>query len=181
MNLLLACFIAYLIGAFPISRRRKVLFPTDHSMFRTFRTSEFIEYFILDLLKGALAVAIAWLIGGVVAAHLSILFVVLGELCPCFPSGYPRYGWTVAAGGLLVVSPILILISLGVYLLSLLLTRYLVWSTFLALLAFLLCLIVFSVHLYLWLIIISVAGMLVLNRTHWRRKGWHLPGWKKWR
>ncbi len=129
--------------------------------------------------KGAVAVLIAWMIAGIVAAHVAVIFVVLGEMCPCFPSRHPRNGWSVAAGALLVISPIFILISLGVYLLSLLITRTFVGSFFLAIIAFLLCLIFFAAQLYLWILVLSIAGMLTIHRPKWLRKGLRIRRWRK--
>lgn len=174
MNLLLACLLSYLIGSFPLSRNQKAFFHMDRSAFRTFRISDTFGILLLDLCKGALAIVIAWFIAGIIAAHIAIIFVVLGEIYPCFPPRYSRNGWSVAAGAFLVVSPILILISLCIYLFSLIITRYFFWSTCLALISFFICLLVFAAHIYLWLIVICVAGMLTIHRPKWLHKGWRI-------
>lgn len=181
MNYILACLLAYVIGAIPLSREQKSLIQSDQSAFRTFRLPDILPVLALDICKGAIAVALAWLIGGAVCAHLAVIFVVLGEICPPFPTRYARSGWAVAAGALLVISPLLILISLIIYLLSLLLTRYFVWSTGLAIVAFVMGLIVFAVQFSVWLIVLCVAGMLAIHRPkyRWQRKSWGLPRWRR--
>lgn len=176
MKLLLAGCIAYLIGAIPLSRDLKVFDYTDHTAFRTFRISELLIFFILTLFKGALAVIIAWAIAGTVAAHLAIILAVVGELYPCFPSSRSRNGWAVAAGGLLVVSPIVILISFGVYLLTLLLTRTFFASFILSLIVFIICAIFFAMQISLWILVLGLIVLLLFPRSKWR-KGWRIKRW----
>lgn len=180
MNYLLACLIAYLIGMIPVSPMQNMLIQADRSAFRTFRLVDVLPVIVLEIIKGAVAVVIAWLIAGVVAAHLAVIFVVLGALCPFIPFHYQSDGWGVAAGALLVISPIMILISLLIFLLSLFITRYFLWSTCLAVIAFLICLILFAAHVYVWLVAIGVIAMLSIQRPHfWKRKGWYIPWWRK--
>lgn len=181
INTLLACLMAYLIGMIPLSKKQRSIYQDDRSAFRTMRLLDILPILMIEICKGALAVVIAWLIGGAIAAHLAVICVVLGELCPLFPSRTPRSGWGVAAGAFLVISPVLILISLLVYLLSLLLTRYYIWSTLFACVAFMISLAFFAVHFSVWLIVICVAGMLVIQRPQfWHRKGWkRRPWWRR--
>lgn len=179
MSFIIACLLAYLIGSVPISPTPKAFVHADYAAFRTLRIRDILSVFMLDMVKGALAVIIAWMIAGVVAAHMAVIFVVLGEVCPCFPPRSPRNGWAVAAGALLVVSPILILISLCIYLFSLLITRTFVGSFLLAAIAFVICLVLFAAHLYLWILVICLAGMLTIHRPKWLRKGLKIRRWRR--
>lgn len=164
MNVVCACLLAYLIGSIPPLRPPKMPFHTSDAAFHTLPIKNVLAIYFLDLGKGALAVITAWLMAGVVAAHFAVIFVVLGEVYPCFPSYHSRNGWAVAAGALLVISPILILISLCVYLLSLLLTRTFGLSFAIALLAFLIGLVLFAAQIYLWVLVIGLVGMLSIKR-----------------
>jgi acyl phosphate:glycerol-3-phosphate acyltransferase len=182
MSYLAACLLAYLLGSISFVPRPRTtsLLQVDQAAFRTQRLFDLWPVLAIDLTRGALAVGIAWLIAGTVAAHLAAICVVLGELAPPWPTRAPHPGLGVAAGALLVLGPLYMLISLAVYLLSLVLTRFVFWSTCLAALAFLLCLILFAAQLYLWLVVIGLAAMVCIQQppSFKRRKGFRRPWWR---
>jgi acyl phosphate:glycerol-3-phosphate acyltransferase len=151
--------LAYVIGAFPIQwlKKKRRIYPI-------------LLFVFLDLCKGIFATLIGWWLGGMVVAHLAAIVVVVGEIYPIFTWFRGGNGVGVAAGALAVLSPILILVGLVVYILSLLITRYLFLSTFLSTLAVIIFSLILVTHFYVWVVIFCL-GCLVLNRhrVHWHR------------
>ncbi|SFJ46313.1 glycerol-3-phosphate acyltransferase PlsY [Thermoflavimicrobium dichotomicum] len=125
---------------------------------------------LIDLLKGMIAPGLAWLTVGMVGAHLAAVAVVLGQIYPIWGSKRGDTGITVATGAIFILSPILILVGSVIYLFSLLVTRYMVLSVFFATLAVMLFSLVFIAHVYLWVVTISVGGLILFRQQrYWRR------------
>lgn len=179
MKLVIACVLAYLIGSLPPFRPPRATIYANDAAFRTMPIQNVLLMFGLDIGKGAFAVILAWIIAGIGAAHLAVIFVVLGEAYPCFPFRHARNGWAVATGALLVISPVIILISLAIYLLSLLLTRTFGLSFAIALIAFFIGLVLWAAQIYFWLLVMGLVGLLSLHRLKQLHKRFRLRRWKK--
>lgn len=177
MSLVFACLLAYFIGSIPLVQT-SILY-SDSAAFRAYPMRDVFGTLILHMIKGAFAVIIAWIIGGMLAANLAVIFVVLGECCPCFSIRVARNGWAVAAGALLVVSPIIMIITLLIYLLCFLVTRTFFLSFLFAIIAFLIGLIVLAAQIYLWILVICLFSMLVVHRPNWFRRRLKILRWRK--
>lgn len=177
MSIVFACLLAYFIGSIPLVQT-SILY-SDSAAFRAYQTRDVFGSMILHMIKGALAVIIAWMIGGILAAHLAVIFVVLGECCPCFSIRVARNGWAVAAGALLIVSPIIMIITLLIYLLCLLVTRTFFFSFLFATIAFLISLILLAAQIYLWILVICLVSILTIQRPNWFRRGYKIRWWRR--
>ncbi|MDN4592974.1 glycerol-3-phosphate acyltransferase, partial [Polycladomyces subterraneus] len=131
MRALIIALVAYGIGMFPfygwwVGRRinGKVIMHTGP-------LQDVVLWVVLEMTKGALAVLIGLVMGGWFGASVAALMVVVGRLYPVVPAFRSGGGTAVAAGALFVLSPMLIVVGILIYLVSLLLTRYLGISTLL--------------------------------------------------
>ena len=158
MPIVISICIAFLIGSFPL----------EFLMGRGYRRWA-IWLLVGEWLKWAVAVGFAWYYAGLLVAHFAALVVVLTHMYP-FYSRYSRSGIWVAAGALLVLSPILTLVTLAIFCLSLLFVKQIRFALTLALIAFLLLAILLSVHLSIWVLCFLLTGFLC---TRSYVKGWH--------
>jgi glycerol-3-phosphate acyltransferase PlsY len=124
-----------------------------------------IIYWFLDLAKGIVITFLAYLIGGWFEAYLASILAVVMTLfllkCNTF---------AVAAGSTFVLSPILIFIGIGVFLVSLLITRYYFLSTFFTVVSVIIFGLILASHLAIWATIFTL-GIIVCwgHRHHFRR------------
>ncbi|MCH5583364.1 glycerol-3-phosphate acyltransferase [Shimazuella sp. AN120528] len=124
-----------------------------------------ITYWLFDLGKGICVTYLAYLIGGWVAAYFaSILAVITSMFSPICNS------LAVASGATLVLSPILILLGIIVFVVSLLVTRYYFLSTYLAVAAVIILGLVFAAHIAIWATIVCLGIVICMeHRKHFRR------------
>jgi glycerol-3-phosphate acyltransferase PlsY len=124
-----------------------------------------IVYWLCDLLKGLCITFLAYMIGGWIAAYLASVLAVITTLF------YPKCNtFAVAAGCTLVMSPILILIGIIVFIISLLITRYYFLSTYLTVAAVIILGLVFAAHIAVWSTIVFLGMMVcVKHRAHLKR------------
>lgn len=162
MLTLLACALAYLIGAFPVQAW------LGRKGFR--RTISIWTVISIDLLKGVLATLIGLAMVGWAGASLAAVFVVIGSMYSVFLRFHGGNGLSVSAGALLVLSPILLLLGAAVYGLSLLLTRMWFLSTLLTVIALLIFGVMMVSQLYVWLVLLFLGTMVVFHqRVEYKR------------
>lgn len=129
----------------------------------------------LQIGKGALATLIGLLLAGWSGGALAAAAAVLGDLFPLFRPVHSG-GVAVAAGGLLILSPLLLVVGLGIYLLTLFLTRYFSVSVFFASIGVILFSLVLFPGLYVVLVVLFAGGLILLRKRgrpdRWR-KVWH--------
>ncbi|SEM90843.1 glycerol-3-phosphate acyltransferase [Lihuaxuella thermophila] len=172
MIVLLTIGMAYLIGSIPIEwwvvRHRPSSFaaPSLTALHR----QQVVILLVIDLLKGIIATLIGFLLGGWLAACLAAIAVVTGSIYSVFGGSNGGKGLAVAAGTMLVLSPLLMLIGIVIYLISLLLTRYLFVATCLTVVAVLLLGLVLVSHFYVWLVLLFL-GVIVLFSQRPHRRG----------
>jgi glycerol-3-phosphate acyltransferase PlsY len=180
MTMLLAVGIAYLIGALPLEwwvvRNRPASFSAP--TFYTLHRHEAVILLVIDLFKGIIATLIAFLLGGWLVACLAAIAVVMGSIYSVFYGFNAGKGMAVAAGALFVLSPLLMLIGIVIYLISLFMTRYLFFATLLTVVAVLLLGLVLVSHFYVWLVLLFLGVILLFSqKSHWSafRKRWKPP------
>lgn len=156
----------YLLGSIPweIWLKRRV------------RSSNLVLWvLLLDFFSGFLAVLLAWLLFGFFVAHLAAILVILGQMFSCFCNFRERTAYAVAAGALLVLCPLLILIGFFLYLLSLLLTRYILLSSLLATIGVVILSFVLVSQLSVIILICVIGTFLAIRqqlnwKKRWRRR-----------
>lgn len=174
MKWLIAVILAYLIGAFPAHRwavdrlAARGRIPSPHSLY----PREAFLLVLIDLVKGMVATLLAFTLAGWAGACLAAVAVTLGAMYSVFLGFHGSRGLAVAAGALLILSPVLILIGVLIYVFSLLATRYLFISAFFTTVAVILLGLVLVTHFAVWFVVL-VLGLLILFRLQ--------PGWKRFR
>lgn len=128
-----------------------------------FPLKEALLLILIDLLKGIVITLLGFALLGWVGAYLAAILVVVGSMYSCFLGFRGGLGLGVAAGALLVLSPVFFLFGLLILLFSLLLLRSLFIGALLALGAIILFGIVFATHLYVWGIILLLAIVLLFR------------------
>lgn len=189
MSLILSVVIAYLIGSLPVLYflsgqgripRLTSVPPAGIRPGRGFR--EGLTFVGLQMGKGALATLAGLVLGGWSGATLAAAGVVLGDLFPFFRGFQGGDGVAVAAGALLILSPLLILLGVGIYLTTLFLTRYLSLSVFFASVGVMLLALVLFPGFYVASVVILMGGLILLRyKRHlerWR-KGVEVPVWRR--
>lgn len=124
-----------------------------------------IIYWLFDVAKGAVATYFVYLIGGWIAAYVASIVAVITSLfylkCNTF---------AVAAGCTLVLSPILILIGLIVFGISLFVTRYYSLSAYLTIAAVILIGMAFVAHIAIWLTVLFLGVIVSIeHRKYFQR------------
>lgn len=130
--------------------------------FRTLGVKAGMAVTIADILKGTLAAALPFFFGSDMHMLLAGVFAVVGHMYPLF-AGF-RGGKAVATSGgvLLADEPLMFLIILGVFFLSLYITKYVSLSSILAALAAIIyALIIWDIPL---IIVVSILGFFVIYR-----------------
>jgi acyl phosphate:glycerol-3-phosphate acyltransferase len=122
--------------------------------------------------KGMTAAGLGLLAAGWSGAVAASIAVVLGQVAPVFPGFRGGKGAAVAAGTLVVLSPLLIVVGLAAYGICLVLTRYLSFSTMAAVVTVMVAALFFFPKLYLLMVVLPV-GTLILYR--------YREDWKRWR
>lgn len=164
--------VAYVIGAIPFDRWLVVRSGSIYSI----SPKGFMIVIIIDIFKGIIATLIGLLCAGWWGAYLAAIIVVFGSIYSIFLGFQGGKGIAVAAGALFVISPLLILIGIFIYILSLLLTRYLFFSTLFTVVSLLGLGIIMAVHFSVWMVIF-LLGCLVLFHI---KPSWKFnPRWKK--
>ncbi len=179
MSVLFSLMISYGIGMIPLSQfilgmgyhRRMGRYPGV--------AGRRVLEAVIDILKGMLATYIGLHLGGWIGASLSALGVVLGHTYPLIMlKGVNRGSSAVAAGALFVLSPLVITIGLIVFLVSLLLTRYVTFSTLLTIPVVVLVTLFLSAKFLVVTITFCLAGVILFRERNsvkrWRR-GAELP------
>lgn len=156
MAILFTSVFAYFIGAFPIQawlyRKGFRRIPSPWTVIA------------IDVIKGSVATLIGLGVAGWVGASLSAIFVVVGSMYSVFLRFHGGNGLSVSAGALLVLSPILLLIGLAIYGLSLLLTRMWFLSTLLTVIALLILGVMLASQLYVWMVLLFLGTLIVLQQ-----------------
>jgi glycerol-3-phosphate acyltransferase PlsY len=155
MHIFISILVAFILGSIPVD------------IWRGYRRFS-LWLFLAEWLKGAIAVAFAWYYAGLLVAHFAALVVVLTHMYP-FYSRYSRPGIWVAAGALLVLSPILTLVAVAIFFLSLFFCRQTRLAYILAIIGFFLLAILLSVHLSIWVLCFLLAAF-IGSRSY--VKGW---------
>lgn len=189
MTLILIVVIAYLIGSLPVlsflrgqGRIPRVTSfpPTGMRPGRGGR--EGLTLLGLQMGKGALATLAGLGLAGWSGGALAAAAVVLGDLFPVFQGFHGGSGAAVAAGALLILSPLLIVLGLGVYLMTLFLTRYFSLSLFFASIGVMLFALVLFPGLYVVLVVFFAGGLILLRHKgdldRWH-KGREAPVWRR--
>ncbi|MBU8771819.1 glycerol-3-phosphate 1-O-acyltransferase PlsY [Cytobacillus oceanisediminis] len=130
--------------------------------FRTLGVKAGMIVTIADILKGTLAASLPFFFGSDMHHLASGVFAVIGHMYPLF-AGF-RGGKAVATSGgvLLAYVPLMFLIILGVFFLSLYITKYVSLSSILAALASIIyALIIWDIPL---IIVVSILGIFVIYR-----------------
>ncbi|MBH8604629.1 glycerol-3-phosphate acyltransferase [Thermoactinomyces sp. CICC 10522] len=172
MALFISIIIAYFIGALPfdwwvVTKPAYRLRPPSFSVLN--RREAFV-LIVIDLVKGMAATLIGFSVAGWMGAYLAAVAVVVGSLYSVFLGFRGGTGIGVAAGALLILSPLLILIGILIYLFSLLTTRVLFVSTLLTTTAMIIFAVVLATQIYVWMVIIVVGGLILYRiRPKWKR------------
>jgi glycerol-3-phosphate acyltransferase PlsY len=175
MRTLIIALVAYGIGMFPFYgwwRGRRI---NGKAIMHTGPLQDVVLWVVLEMTKGALAVLIGWAMGGWFGASVAALLVVMGRLFPVVPAFRSGGGTAVAAGALFVLSPMLIAMGILVYLVSVLLTRYLGISTILTVVAVMILSVVISAQLYVIIVAVCVGSLILYHQTTRRFGGWKNP------
>ncbi|MFC4075576.1 glycerol-3-phosphate acyltransferase [Salinithrix halophila] len=192
MTLLLIIVTAYLIGALPLVAlwRGKGFrpWPPSTGVYQPRHLSESFWILGLEMGKGGMAALLGLLFQGWLGAAFAAVAVVVGQIFPIFTGFRGGKGVAVSAGALLVLSPYLFVIGLGIYLAVLLITRYLSLSAVTATIAvFLLSLVLFP-KFYLILVTFTLGGLVLFRYreplARWRRGSeppFRLRGLKRWK
>jgi glycerol-3-phosphate acyltransferase PlsY len=122
-------------------------------------------YWLFDIARGMLATFFAYLIAGWGAAYAAAILAVFISL---FLERNNTFA--VAAGAILVLSPILILCGVVVFVLSLLSTKYYFLSTYLTVAAVVILGLVFAVHLAVWGTIVLLGFIVCWDQRHSLRR-----------
>lgn len=166
VKFLIILLAAYLTGALPLHLWALGRPPSHFTLHRR----ETFLVIVIDLVKGMAATLFGLALGGWLGACLGAILVVVGSMYSAFLGFRGGYGLSVAAGALLILSPMLILFGIIVYFISLLATRYLFISTLLTTIAMMILGLVLATHFYA-LAVIFIIGCLIFLRTKpkWRR------------
>ncbi|WP_264739146.1 glycerol-3-phosphate 1-O-acyltransferase PlsY [Cytobacillus firmus] len=166
--------LAYLLGSIPSGLIvGKVFYGVDirehgsgnlggTNTFRTLGVKAGMIVTIADILKGTLAASLPFFFGSDMHHLVAGVFAVIGHMYPLF-AGF-RGGKAVATSGgvLLAYVPLMFLIILGVFFLSLYITKYVSLSSILAALASIIyALIIWDIPL---IIVVSILGIFVIYR-----------------
>lgn len=165
MNFLYIIAGAYLMGALPLH-----LWALGKNPYRIkLQQREYFLIIVIDLVKGMAAALFGLALGGWLGAGLAAVLVVTGSMYSVFLGFQGNYGLSVAAGALLILSPVLVIFGIIIYFFSLLLTRYLFLSTLLTTIAMIILGFILVTHFYAWLVIL-ILGSLILFRMKpkWR-------------
>ncbi|KFZ41481.1 MULTISPECIES: glycerol-3-phosphate acyltransferase [Thermoactinomyces] len=156
---------AYLMGALPLHLWALGKYPFRSQL----QPREYFLMIVIDLVKGMAATLFGMALGGWPGACFAAVLVVAGSMYSVFLGFQGNYGLTVAAGALLILSPVLVLVGIIIYFFSLLFTRYLFLSTLLTTMAMIILGLILVTHFYAWLVIL-VLGSLILFRMkpNWR-------------
>jgi acyl phosphate:glycerol-3-phosphate acyltransferase len=165
MGILIAAALAYLIGAFPleewiVKERIRALTGPDFAA-RHRREAALVTG--AEMLKGAVAVLVALFVAGPAGAFLAAFAVVFGDLYSVFLGFRGGKGVGVAAGALLILSPLLLAAGLLLYFLFWWLTGTLFWSVLLTLGVLLLLALIWVGKLALLFLLVAL-GLLILSR-----------------
>src|SRR5690242_20346575 len=155
MALLLSIGIAYLIGSVPIDG----WLIQKNRRFTLASKKEVFTYILMDMGKGMLATGIALSLSGWLAASLASIAVVWGSMYSLFDRFRGGSGLSVAAGSLFILSPVLILMGILIYTVSLFVTRYSSLSTMLTTLSVMILALFFASQLYVWIVILGNGGI----------------------
>ncbi len=191
MNELLLILLAYLLGSIPtsvwVSKRFFNIDIRDYgsgnagatNVYRVLGSRWGTFVMIMDMLKGVLAVQLAWLLPEYIDAEIQFqnlqtglgMAAVLGHIFPIWAEFKGGKGVATVFGMVLGISPITAVSCAGIFLLVLYLTRFVSLSSILASIAFpIFILVVFNVENPLYRVFaIAVALMVVL--THQKNIG----------
>jgi glycerol-3-phosphate acyltransferase PlsY len=175
MRTLIIALVAYGIGMFPVYGwwvGRRI---NGEAIMHTGPLQDVVLWTGLKMAKGTLAVLIGWAMGGWFGASVAALMVVVGCLYPVVPAFRSGGVTAVAAGALFVLSPMLIVVGILIYLVSLLLTRYLGISTTLTTVAVMILSVVISAQLYVIIVAVCVGSLILYHQTTGRFRGWKNP------
>lgn len=176
MSVLISLIISYGVGMIPFSQfilgvgyhRRMARYPGI--------AGRRVLGVVIDILKGMLATYIGLSLGGWIGASLSAMGVVLGHIYPLIMmKGASRGGSAVAAGALFVLSPLVITVGFIVFLVSLILTRYVTFSTLLTIPVVVMVTLFLSAKLLVVMVTFCLAGIVLFRERssvrRWRRGG----------
>ncbi|QKG83504.1 glycerol-3-phosphate acyltransferase [Kroppenstedtia pulmonis] len=170
MAILWVMVISYAIGAFPLNM---ILFSKGFHR----RLHHSFLPIGLDIGTGALASLLGLMMAGWTGASLAALSVVLGRVYPIFTGFQGEYGVGVAAGALLILSPLLMLMGVSIFLVILLLTRYPSVSIVFTIVLVMLLTLFFFPEFYVTWVVFCVGG-LILYQYKGSANPWHsLRGW----
>ncbi|PTX51487.1 glycerol-3-phosphate acyltransferase PlsY [Melghirimyces profundicolus] len=189
MTLVLIIITAYLIGSLPIPAllrwRRVPLGVPPAGVYRFRNLREALVLIGLQMGKGILATLVGLMFQSWTGAAFAAAAVVLGDLFPIFHRSGDGRGVAVAAGALVILSPLLILSGAVIYLVTLLVTRYLSVSAVLAALGVMMLSLVFFPKFYVVLVVFFAGGLVLIRHRRilgsWR-KGAEMPlRWRRFR
>jgi glycerol-3-phosphate acyltransferase PlsY len=167
MTYLFAVVAAYLLGSIPV---RPWFGKVRKGLIRTPAAEKELWILASEMAKGVLAASAGFLLAGWTGASLAAVAVVFGEIVPLGSARRRGNGAATAAGALFVLSPLLIFIGALIYFLSLLITRYPPFSILCAAIGVLLFGLILSVHLYVWLVILCLVGLILLRPGNGRNR-----------
>lgn len=188
MMLILIAVTGYLIGSLPVftllhSRRVPRVSHLSPGGIRPGRgLREGMIFAGLQMVKGALATLTGLLLAGWTGGALAAAAAVLGDLFSLFRHVHGGGGVAVAAGGLLILSPLLVALGMSIYLLTLVLTRYFSVSVLFASIGVMVFSLVLFPGVYVVLVVLFAGGVIWLrNRGRPDRwfKGMEPPVWKR--
>lgn len=173
MTYLFLGLFSYLLGAVPslwmvgLNRRK---FVRRSSLIYTIGLKRSIGIAGIDFAKGVLATLLGLIVAGWGGACIAALAVNVGAILPVFNSFQGTKSVGTAAGTLLVLSPFLLLVGLGTFILVLFLTQYLSLSTILSTTIVLILVIIYPPSWFVFLVICLLGGgVLFLHRESFSR------------
>ncbi|OYD07506.1 glycerol-3-phosphate acyltransferase [Paludifilum halophilum] len=175
MNLLTVILVAYLIGSLPITAfYSKKGFRRDLSSRSAagFRREPLLSVG-MEMGKGALAALLGLVLHGWTGAAFASIAVVLGQIYPVFTGFRGGRGAAVSAGALLIMSPLLVLIGIGIYWALLFVTRYRSISMVSAVICVMVLTLVLFPELYVILVVFGLGSLVLLRYAgsvrRWRK------------
>ncbi|TCP66493.1 glycerol-3-phosphate acyltransferase [Baia soyae] len=161
MGFLFCAIMAYLIGS---------LSPKWCIQICSVRYPTRVAWILLDIVRGLVAVGIGLIFAGWMGAWAALIFAVLGTWYPFYPSIRPGEGIWICVGGLIVLSPFLLVVGGLIFVVSLFLTRFTFLSTWLAIAGICFLSLFFVSQISVWLILFGLgAGCIYQQKDHWIR------------
>ncbi|MCS1351984.1 glycerol-3-phosphate acyltransferase [Mechercharimyces sp. CAU 1602] len=171
MKFIIIMALSYTIGALPIEwilEKKRGWTEISAQAHLSVRTGMVWGGF--EMVKGGVAALIGLILAGWLGACTAAVFVVIGHTYSVFTGFRGERGLAVAAGAVLILSPLLILCGLVIYFLSLITTQYRSLATYITIGSVMVLALFFPMHFYALFVVATIGLFLLLRyRSWWER------------